>query len=241
MKFLADDGYKSINLYQLLRVLEGHRDAALKKSDKLVVITFDDGWVDNYANAYPILKSLGLMATFFVVTGHVDDKQYMSWPQLREMAEEGMRIESHTHSHTPLERLSNLEAQWELMHSRRVLQEYLGRPVSFISFPHGSYSGSVLEAARRSEYAACCTSRFGDVAIGVDTYELPRIMIKKSHDMEYFRGVCEGRALTRLKGRLVDKGKAAVRNAVGLGTYNRLFELRHRLTRASTQSGEINR
>jgi len=241
MQFLAVNGYKSINLYELLQALEGRRSADLKKADKLVAITFDDGWADNYSNAYPILQSLGLMATFFVVTSQIEDKQYMSWAQLREMQGGGMRIESHTHSHTPLERLSNLEAQWELMHSKRVLQEYLGKPVSFISFPHGSYSGRVLEEARRSEYAACCTSRFGDVTVGADAYELPRIMIKKSHDIEYFRGVCEGRVLTRLKGRLVDSGKSVVRNAVGLGTYNRLFELRHRLTRSSTKPREVDR
>ncbi len=233
MRFLAQNGYKSINLYELLGSIEQEQNDSVLGDDKLVVITFDDGWADNYENAYPILTSFGLSATFFIITGRVGSTGYMSWAQLREMQDGGMQIESHTHSHTPLELLSNEKIKWELTHSRQIFEDNMGKQVGCISLPHGSFSDSVLEVVRQSEYVVCCTSRFGCASKASDPYVLPRIMVKKTHNLTYFQRVSEGRYFTMLKGRCVHNTKDVFKNAVGIGAYNRLYKLRHGITRKS--------
>ena len=139
MLFLSQSGYKPISLNQLLRTTN---EKLQNKFDhnKLIVITFDDGWVDNFEYAFPILKSFNIPATFFVITSYIGSAGCMSQDQLLAMQQSGMQIESHAHTHTPLELLSNSEIQWEVTHSKKLLEKNLEKQVKFMSFPHGSYN-----------------------------------------------------------------------------------------------------
>src|SRR5512143_1389303 len=89
MNYLASNRYQSLSLQELIE-LKG------RQNYRSVVITFDDGWLNNYTDAFQILKEHGLSATIFVVTGFIGRPGYMNWNQLKEMSNAGISIQSHT-------------------------------------------------------------------------------------------------------------------------------------------------
>ena len=116
MKYLVEHGYHTISPDDLYDFLAGQGTLP----DRPVLITFDDGYVDNYTNAYPILKKYNLKATIFVVTGFLSKRKgYLTWDQLREMEQNGIAIESHTVTHAPLPDLPDERIREELVESKR--------------------------------------------------------------------------------------------------------------------------
>lgn len=231
MLFLSQNGYQPISFESFLKTLytSGH----WRDDTRPIVITFDDGWADNFEHAFPVLKSFKFPATFFVITSYVGSAGCMSWSQLLEMQTEKMQIESHTHTHSPLALLSNIEMQWELTHSRNLLEERLGKQVNLVSFPHGAYNNKVLKAAYNAGYSACGTSNFGYACTASKIYELPRILIRKNNNISQFARLCEGSQFTFLKGRMLQKSKDLVKDAIGLERYQNLYNIRNRLRRTS--------
>ncbi|WP_180996339.1 polysaccharide deacetylase family protein, partial [Campylobacter concisus] len=71
MKFLAENGYKTLSINEFIAYKKGK----LEVPKKSVCITFDDGWMDNYVYAYPIVKEFGLKANLFIVTGWIEAAQ----------------------------------------------------------------------------------------------------------------------------------------------------------------------
>ena len=88
---------------------------------KPVVITFDDGYFDNYTYAYPILKKYKYPATIFVITTLVNKEGYITWSQAREMAENGISIQSHTVNHRPLSTQGNEKVTEELIKPKEII------------------------------------------------------------------------------------------------------------------------
>lgn len=99
MKYIKDNGYTTLTPKQLYNFFVENKPIP-KKS---VVITFDDGYLDNYKYAYPILKEFNLKATIFVIASNIDkDNRCMTSKQLKELQNNGIDIESHTFNHEEL-------------------------------------------------------------------------------------------------------------------------------------------
>ena len=129
MKYLVEHGYHTISPDELYDFLAGTG----RLPDRPVLITFDDGYVDNYTTAYPILKKYNLKATIFVVTGFLGKRKgYLTWDQLREMEKNGITVESHTVTHAPLPQLSDERIREELVESKRQAEKELGHPIEFM-------------------------------------------------------------------------------------------------------------
>jgi len=125
----------------------------------LLHITFDDGHVSQYDQAFSALQELSMKATFFVTAGWTGKRPgYMTWKQLAELARCGHEVQSHGWSHTLLTRCSAKELQIELLRSKRDLEDHIGVKVNAVSLPGGRWSTRVLEACRESGYEQVFTS-----------------------------------------------------------------------------------
>ena len=118
MDFLAKNGYHTVTLEQVYAAMAG----LVSLPAKPVALTFDDGGLDDYTVAFPILRSHHFVATFFVITDFVGGSNAMSWDQLRAMQLNGMAIESHTARHADLTKVTATVLRAELTQSRKLFK-----------------------------------------------------------------------------------------------------------------------
>ena len=175
MKYLRDNGYHTITPDELYESLAGNGELP----ENPVLITFDDGYEDNYTNAYPILKKYGFKATIFVVTGFLDKhkKGYLSWDEAREMNKNGINIESHTVNHRSMTDLSDDELRMELVESKKKAEAELGHEVGYIAYPTGTYNLHIAQMVKEAGYKAAFTIKYGNVDKASNIYALERVPI----------------------------------------------------------------
>lgn len=150
MRFLVNGGYHVVSFQQLVDALDG-RDTLPARA---VVITFDDGWQNQYKYAFPVLRKLGMPATFFVFTSVIDhDKRNMTWDELRQMQAAGMTIGSHTRTH-PILPDDHRGLAYEVDSSRVDIQRHLGTAPKFFAYPFGAWDRRALSEARHAGYDA---------------------------------------------------------------------------------------
>jgi peptidoglycan/xylan/chitin deacetylase (PgdA/CDA1 family) len=137
-------------------------------------LTFDDGWLDNYETAFPLLKAHGATATIFLITGNRGTAGMMSWDQVLEMERSGIVFGSHTVSHVELGKCDAARIRRELAESRDTLQQRLSRMSEWFCFPKGSYSPQAVELVKEY-YEGAVTTDPGWVALGDDPLRLRRI------------------------------------------------------------------
>ena len=177
MAYLHRRGYTSITPEQLLQ----HVKSGAPLPDKPVLITFDDGYADNFTNAYPIMQKYGFTGTIFVITDFVENNpRYLTWRQIKELHDHGFVIGSHTLSHVPLTSLSEQEAVHQLVKSREGVEWRLNTPVRYFAYPTGAFNQKTEGLVAQAGYAAAFTVDFGRVSAASDVYALERIPIFKS-------------------------------------------------------------
>jgi peptidoglycan/xylan/chitin deacetylase (PgdA/CDA1 family) len=161
LDLLQSRGYLTVTFRQVCAALAGEEELPARA----VAITFDDGYLDNYSTAFPLLRARGMTATFFVATGAMGRPGCMSWDQLREMEEDGMSIQSHTVTHPDLTRISDGRLDAELFDSRRAIAENLGEWPVALSYPGGKCNARVTDRALKAGYSLAVTTVCGT---GVD-------------------------------------------------------------------------
>ena len=185
MRYLAENGYHAITPNDLIDAWQN----GTPLPDKPVVITFDDGYVDNYENAYPILKKYNLRGTFFVVTDFLGQySNYMTWEQVAELHKSGIiDIESHTLSHVELDKTSPEETWHQLKGSKDVLEQRLGKTINFIAYPGGSYNEELERLTKEAGYRAAFTVHCGLADPKENPYILDRLPIFGSNTHTFLR------------------------------------------------------
>ena len=155
--------------------------------ERKVAITFDDGYLDNYHQAFPILKEFGFSAAFFVTPREIGKEGFMTWDMIREMAAvPGIEIGSHALEHKSLSDISEKEAWTSLVASKKILEEKLGREVKAISYPCGSFNEKILEMVRGAGYRyGCAASHVHDRKFIGNPYLLRRIKISNSSASDF--------------------------------------------------------
>lgn len=173
MKYLADNGYTPIGFDQL-------DDCSQFK--KPIIITFDDGYSDNYYNAYPILKKYNIKATLFMISGKIGIDPYLSADQIRSM-QDIFSFQSHTVNHKRLDKLSAIEARYEFEKSQKDLSAVTNKPVYVLSYPNGKFTGQ--ESRIASEYYKYAVSTMpGKNNDQTNKYMLRRIIVSRSDSIE---------------------------------------------------------
>jgi len=149
MSLLSNAGYNTLSLTQVRQYLQGH---SLSLPKRPLIITFDDGYLDNYTNAFPILQKYSMVASFYIITGMIGNNDRLTISQIREMEMAGMDFGSHTITHRSLAGLTIGEVTTELNKSKFDLEQIIGRSVDFIAYPCGSYKDETLRIARDAGY-----------------------------------------------------------------------------------------
>ncbi|MDN5294403.1 MAG: hypothetical protein PWQ31_1708 [Eubacteriales bacterium] len=195
MGYLKRAGYTTITLQDLYDYLTTGK----KLPPRPVVITFDDGYLDNYENAYPIMKKHGFCATIFVVAERVGGinswdvqrgypaNRLMTWEQLKELERNGFDIQAHTLTHPHLTRIPLPEAEKEIGGCKRELEKRLGKKVNFFAYPYGEYNRAIKDLVRKEGYLAAVVTRpQGKVKKGDDLYTLVRVRVNGYVDRQTF-------------------------------------------------------
>ena len=172
MKYLSDNGYKSIGLDELIYAINNNKVL----NSKSVVITFDDGYRDQYINALPILEKYDMKATFFIYTNAIDKFPIaMTWDQVIDLSNRGMTIGAHTRSHPNLKKIKDENKLVnEILGSKLLLQEKIGKPVNFFAYPYGLYSSSTVQEVINVGYLGAVADTGGKVHTKKDIYTLKR-------------------------------------------------------------------
>lgn len=158
-----------------------------------LAVTHDDGYLDNYEEALPILEDVGIPATFFISAGlmgtdvvaewdrEIDPPpRWMSWEQVRSMRDRGFTIGAHTSTHVDLGAVDGEVATPELVTSREQLERELGETVDLFAYPFGgaeNITPANRERVRAAGYRCCLSCHGGLVEPGADVFDLPRVPI----------------------------------------------------------------
>jgi len=194
MRHLRDGRYSVIALPQLIEWCRG----VASIPDRSIVITFDDGFLDTYEYAGPVLKDLGFSATFFVITDligktntwmtgqNVPVANLMDWREVDDLKKRGFEIGSHTANHRDLTEISPKDAREEIERSKNTLEDRLGGAVKFFAYPYGRYGERERKLVKEAGYWAACATSPGFVVPMMDCHKLNRMEVRGTDSLRRF-------------------------------------------------------
>ncbi|MBN1037403.1 polysaccharide deacetylase family protein [Clostridium botulinum] len=187
LRYIKDSGYTTLTLKELEDYLLNNTPIP----EKSIVITFDDGYMDNYTNAFPILKDLDMKATIFCITFELDGKYYLSESAIKKMSDYGIDIQSHTAGHPDLTKMTYDEQLKEFLESKEILEAITEKPVTSIAYPYGNYNDNSVKAAKDAGFKLGFTTDLGLSDRDDNPLLLNRIYISSSYDMDTFKQLLE--------------------------------------------------
>jgi len=172
------EGYSTISLYALVAYIQQGEPLP----EKPVIITFDDGYRDNYENAFPLLRERQMTATFFLVIDFIDRErpEYLTWDMVREMYTGGMSIEVHGVDHTTLRGRSQADLEFQALRSYETIRDRIGVRPRFLSYPAGEYDDATIAIFRSANYWAGVTTVQGATHSSENLFELHRIRMRNT-------------------------------------------------------------
>lgn len=190
MDYLSKNNYNVVPLSALL-------DKS-KTRGKTVVLTFDDGYGDNYKNVFPVLKKHGFPATIFLATGFIGSNMnnsynkpldMLSWDQIKEMHNSGIiDFEPHTKNHKNFANIPTGESSNEVGLSKSDIESNLGKRCGFFAYPHGEYNDKIKEVLKNFGFSGAVCTKEGFFRKGDDLFSLRRNSIDRTVNMEVFKG-----------------------------------------------------
>lgn len=203
MAYLADN-FVTVSLKEIV-------EGAIKRnsSKPIIAVSFDDGYLDNFENAAPILLKYQLPCTFFICTEKIrDNKPFdhdlralgfgldnMSWDQVIKMKNWGLHFGSHTLNHVNLADTSDGEALHELKGSLNDIRTKLNQDNIFIAYPYGGKQHITPERRQMIKqvgYSACFSAYGGCNDLNIDLFNIKRIAINWAFDMMAFKARLKG-------------------------------------------------
>jgi peptidoglycan/xylan/chitin deacetylase (PgdA/CDA1 family) len=158
LQALTEAGYRLVGLTEALDLL------AAGSTEKLVAVTFDDGYRDFLTEGVPVLKETGAGATLYASVGHLggtagwlgesapDFGPMLTWDELAEVAAAGVEIGNHSLIHHPLDVLPPAQLRNEILSSHEQLEQRLQVKVRSFAYPHGYNSRRVRDLVASTGY-----------------------------------------------------------------------------------------
>ncbi|MDA8087058.1 MAG: polysaccharide deacetylase family protein [Nitrospiraceae bacterium] len=185
MWYLRAAGFRVVSLKEIVDFACG---AQKNLSGRLAALTFDDGYMDFYENAFPVLKRHGYPSTVFLVSGLAGrfnfwdggekgcaEHRLLDWQKAAELSAGGVTFGSHTKTHPHLTRIAGSRLKEEILGSRQEVEDKLGMRVDFFCYPYGDYNEEVLREVKEAGFIGATTTRRGLVCMGDDLFELKRM------------------------------------------------------------------
>ena len=188
-----EENYKVIPLEEAIEYLQ----TDIEKGSGSIVITFDDGYSDNYYNAYPLLKKHNFPATIFLISDFINNNgdKHLSPSQIQEMKSNNISFGSHTISHRILTSLRKEEIIREIRDSKDILESQLGQKINSFTYPIGTrvdFNDEIRETVKASKYAYACSNVYGINSNNTDIFALKRIGIETSDNFFIFKKKLNG-------------------------------------------------
>lgn len=196
MRYFYEKGYRTVSLTQVIE----KRNLAKRP----LVITFDDGYRDNYTNVYSILKRYDFSAIIFLVTEYIGTKKlfkpekhitryggreksyhFLNWAEIREMSDNGIEFGSHSISHPHLTALTQEEIKREILDSKLKIETMIHKSVKFFSYPYGDFNGRIQKILKECGYKGAVVTPYGRLKEG--RFSLRRVGIYRKDNMLRFR------------------------------------------------------
>ena len=200
---VLDEPYSALeDLFVRPSELRGHIEALLEKGytfifadeygyydRKTVIMSFDDGYLDNYTEVFPIIKEYNVKITIFMISNYVGCPEYMTEDMLKEMASSGLvSIQSHTATHPDLTTQTEESLIREFETSNEALEAITGRKVRALCYPAGAYNDLVMSVAGNYYDFAYTTESKASTA-GYPALALPRLRVHRGFAKEDFLSV----------------------------------------------------
>lgn len=182
LQWLKNNNYVSLTMDELYSYLKFNT----KIPENSVVITFDDGYLDNHTNAMPLLKEFGYDSTVFMVSSFTGNENFLTIDNLKELDKNNVFIESHSNTHPKLSELSFQEQKNELETSKNTLENYLCRKVEYIAYPYGSYNENTLKLSQDIGYKLGLSTDSGWANGSSPLYAVPRVYMSDFYDLDEF-------------------------------------------------------
>ncbi|MCY6959512.1 polysaccharide deacetylase family protein [Clostridium brassicae] len=180
IKWLKDNGFTPLFLDEIYSMITTGKNIPFKS----VALTFDDGYVDNYTEAYPILKKYKFKATIFLISDTIGQPYALKENQIREMYDNNIDFQSHTASHYELSGLSYQKQLNELIRSKEAISKLLNKNVDFICYPSGKYNADTIKACKSAGYKMGFTTKPGYAKQSDGLYTLTRVRMFPGMSMQ---------------------------------------------------------
>jgi peptidoglycan/xylan/chitin deacetylase (PgdA/CDA1 family) len=151
---------------------------------KPIIISFDDGYRDNYENAFPLLRKYGQTATFFIFTQPIQtaNVDYLTWEMVAEMRQAGMEFGSHSHTHPDLSGRDTDFLINEILTSKQAIEEHLGEPIRIFCYPAGRYDELTIRVVKSASFWGAVTTKWGASHSFEKRFEMPRLRVRGNDD-----------------------------------------------------------
>lgn len=176
MSALQQAGYRSITVAQLFGAL--FHGAPLPP--KPVLISADDGYLDDLAQMLPVLQAHHMTAVFFIITGRFHEPGFLTASQVRQLDAAGMDIGAHTRDHVDLPGAGAAQLTNEVAGSRDDLQRLLGHPVAAFAYPAGRFDDASVAAVKQAGFALAVTTQPGEQESSQQPLLMPRVRVGRS-------------------------------------------------------------
>lgn len=182
--YLHDHGYTPVSLTTFISLIEGKDVEAAP--EKPILLTFDDGYVDNYEQAMPLLAKYSFPATLFISPGMSDQEGYLNWEQIKKLQEAGWDIQPHGMTHPHLPQLSADQQAFEILEARKQIEEKLGTKADVYCYPYGEFNKTTLKLLKDHGFRYAFTIEQGNATNQQPPYLLKRLFINGEEGLKSF-------------------------------------------------------
>jgi peptidoglycan/xylan/chitin deacetylase (PgdA/CDA1 family) len=170
---LRNAGWRTITSAQLAAAVF----AGASIPARTFTITIDDGHEDGYTHAFPILRRLGFVATFFVIAGRIGRHGYLTWPQLATMQAAGMEIGNHSLNHVDEWAFTRDQTDHQVLAAQQLIDTHLGQPPVSFAYPFGASPPNLVASVTASGLRVAYTELAGARESAAAPYFWPRLRV----------------------------------------------------------------